>query len=203
VLRVTGEFGNVFDAKNQLAYQKAAIIFLDIQLPEVDGLAFVKTLTDPPHVIFTTAYEQYAVKAFEVAACDYLVKPFSLDRFVVAVDRAIRTTKASSLPAGDGFIFLKAEGKIHQVLGDDIIYAEARENYTRVVFAQKVLMTKLPFSDFQNLLDPNAFIRVHRSFIVNRKAISNIDGNLIQLDEHVVPVGHQYKRSFEVFLGIR
>ena len=122
-LRVAGGCGNVFEAKEILLQYPIDILFLDVHMPVLDGIGFLKTLKNPPQVIFTTAYKEYAVEAFEVSACDYLVKPFSLERFIVAVDKATEKLQAATTIPNENkvtqptdYFFLKADGKIYKLI---------------------------------------------------------------------------------------
>src|SRR4051812_3150392 len=142
LLKVIAICSNALEAKSVLEQKATDIIFLDINMPVLNGLAFLKTLSAPPQIIFTTAYRDYAVEAFDLAAADYLLKPFSLERFIVAVDKAkskIHTPATvsnitSDVPGGeDHSIFIKADGKIYRMLTDDILFAEASGNYSKVV----------------------------------------------------------------------
>ena len=209
VLNVAACCENAFDAKVELQKQKIDIVFLDINMPVLDGIAFLKTLKNQPQVIFTTAYKEYALDAFDLAACDYLLKPFSLDRFMIAVDKALE--KLNSSPSakvadneikGDGFIFIKTDGKIYKLLFDDLLYAEAKGNYTSIVTSTSTLLPVMTFSSFEELLPVKIFVRVHRSFIINKSKITHIEGNRVYIGKHEIPIGSSYKDDFLKMLGL-
>jgi DNA-binding LytR/AlgR family response regulator len=208
-LRVAGECGNALEAKSLLQQQPTGILFLDIHLPVLDGIGFLKTLKNPPQVIFTTAYKEYAANAFDLAACDYLVKPFSLDRFIVAVDRALEKlyllqpgTPAPAFLAKEENFFIRANGKVYNLHHHEFVYAEAKGNYTRIVTTHHSLLPNIPLSSFEMLLPAGLGIRVHRSFIINRSKISHIEGNMVYIGKAEIPVGSNYKAALWKQLGI-
>jgi DNA-binding LytR/AlgR family response regulator len=199
-LHIVGECGNALEAKEILSAQKIDLLFLDIHMPVLSGISFLNTLRHPPQVIFTTAYQEHAVTAFDLAACDYLLKPFSLERFIIAVDKAKEKLQPAS-PVNeqakpDNSFFIKAEGKLHQVLYQDCLYAEAQGNYTKVVAAHASILTKMPFSALVALLPGDVFIRTHRSFIVNKAHIRYIEGNRVFIGDNEIPVAGAYRDSF-------
>lgn len=203
-LLVAGEFGNALEAKDFLLKQRVDLLFLDIHMPVLNGISFFNTLKNPPVVIFTTAYQEYAVNAFDVAACDYLLKPFSLERFIIAVDRA-REKLQRKLPdtqqkTADDF-FIKADGKIYKVAYQDCLYGEAQGNYTKVVTCGGIILTKMPFSDFVALLPAALFCRVHRSYIISKKSIRHIEGNRVFVGQKEIPIAANYKASFLKNIG--
>jgi len=210
ILNVVASCSNALEAKAALQKQKVDILFLDINMPVLDGIAFLKTVKDPPQVIFTTAYKEYAVNAFDLAACDYLLKPFSLERFIVAVDKAIeQLNRPSAIISQTGVetkaeehLFVKIDSKIYKVVYKDILYAEANGNYTRIVTAQNVFMPGMTFSAFEQLLPRSLFIRVHRSFIINKGAIALIEGNRVFVNKIEIPIGSNYKEGFLKELGL-
>ena len=197
-LQVLGECANALEARTALQEQPADIIFLDIHMPVMDGFGFLKTLPQPPQVIFTTAYKEYAANAFDVNACDYLIKPFTLERFIVAIDKATKqletTAGAGNLPAPDYF-FLKTDGRIHKLFFNEVLYAEANGNYTKIVTTGQQLMPKMTFSEYEELLPATVFARIHRSFIINLSKIRVIEGNTVYLDKYQLPIGSNYKES--------
>lgn len=209
-LQVVASCANALEAKAVLEQQKIDILFLDINMPVLDGIAFLKTVKDPPQVIFTTAYKEYAVNAFDLAACDYLLKPFSLDRFIVAVDKAISQLSRTPLTGsaaiaegkGEDYTFVRIDSKIYKVLYDDIQYAEASGNYTKIVMKQQTLLPAMTFTAVEQQLPANRFIRVHRSFIVNKSAIAHIEGNRVFIGRTEIPIGSNYKEAFLKELGL-
>jgi DNA-binding LytR/AlgR family response regulator len=210
-LQIVAMCGNAMEAKKILQSQAVDILFLDINMPVIDGVSFAKTLKPGAQVIFTTAYKEYATDAFDLAACDYLLKPFSFDRFIIAVDKAMEKLQVSPIPGkagfssikekADDFIFLKTEGRIYKIMHDELRYAEAQGNYTRVVTDSTVLMPKMPFSAFEELLPSGRFVRTHRSFIINKSKIDHIEGNRVFVKGSEIPIGSNYKENVLKELG--
>ncbi len=205
VLNITAVCGNALEAKAMIQSHDIQLIFLDINMPVLDGIAFLKTIKNPPQVIFTTAYKEFALEAFDLAACDYLLKPFSLERFIVAVDKALEKLGIPGKPkqenTGD-YIFVKAEGKIYKILFDELLFAEASGNYTKIVTAQHSLLPGMTFSSLEEVLPVSVFIRIHRSFIINKSKITHIEGNRVFINKHEIPIGNSYKETFLKSLGI-
>jgi DNA-binding LytR/AlgR family response regulator len=208
-LHIVAECGHALEAKAFLFDQSIDLIFLDIHMPVLTGISFVNTLKNPPQVIFTTAYEEYAVTAFDLAACDYLLKPFSLERFIVAVDKAKeklqestkRVVETNSLTT-QSYFFIKAEGKIYKVAYEDCLYVEAQGNYTKVVTVGSTFLPKMAFSALIALLPAELFIRVHRSFLINKSMINHIDGNRVYVQHKEIPIAETYRDSFLSKLGL-
>jgi DNA-binding LytR/AlgR family response regulator len=206
-LNVVAECGNALDAKNILLKKQVDLLFLDIHMPVLDGLGFLRTLKNPPQVIFTTAYKEYAVNAFELSAIDYLVKPFSLERFMVAVDKAMEKlnklqVKLYAEPYVEPFIFIKADNKIYQLQQQEWLYAEAQGNYTKIVTTATTLLPYLSFSAFEALLVSEFALRVHRSFLINKSKITQIEGNRVFIGLKEIPIGSNYKPAFLKAIGI-
>lgn len=206
-LRIKGVCGNAFEAKTILQENEIAILFLDFNLPVLDGLGFLQTLKTRPQVIMTTAYKEYAVNAFDLAVCDYLVKPFSLERFIIAVDKAAESIKSSKKQTLTGqkdndHLFIKTDGKIYRVNYDDLLFAEANGNHTKIVTTDKTLVPVMSFFGLEQQLPADQFIKVHRSFIINRSKIGRIDGNRIFISELEVPIGKNYRDELFKTLGL-
>jgi two-component system LytT family response regulator len=201
-IEVAGLCANAFEAKTILKKQKIDLLFLDINMPVLDGIAFLKTIKNPPKIIFTTAYKEYAVQAFDLAADDYLLKPFSLERFIIAVDKVIGNTEKTGADPGN-FIFIKADGKIFKIKFDELFFAEAYGNYTKVVVVNSTLLPSMTFSSFEEQLPKNLFLRVHRSFIINKSKITHIEGNRIFINAYEIPIGNNYKEAFLKELGLK
>ena len=207
-LNIIASNGNALEAKAILHQQKVDILFLDINMPVMDGVTFLRTLRNPPQVIFTTAYREYALDAFELSACDYLLKPFSLERFIVAVDKAMERSQiapVSTIENPDNkiedYIFIKTDGKIFKIEHQDLLYAEANGNYTKIVTTQNTLLPAMTFSSFEELLPKLTFLRIHRSFIVNKSKIDHIEGNRLYVNKTEIPIGSNYRESFLRELG--
>jgi DNA-binding LytR/AlgR family response regulator len=207
-LKVIGCCGNALEARSALQKQGIDILFLDINMPVLDGIAFLKTLTQPPQVIFTTAYKEYAINAFDLSACDYLLKPFSLERFIVAVDKAIERLDKKEIHSGniiektEDYFFIKSNGKIIKIQYDEFLFAEAQGNYIKIVSSITTTLANMTVVGFEDLLPKNTFIRVHRSFIINKSKISHIEGNTVFIDKIEIPIGSNYKMNLMKLLGL-
>ena len=207
-LHIVAVCGDAFEAKSMLVNNQIDIIFLDIHMPVLDGLSFLKTLRHPAQIIFTTAYKEYAVDAFDLTVCDYLLKPFSLERFIIAIDKAVEklnTITNKTMPmqeiSADHF-FIKAEGKIFKISYEELLFAEAKGNYTKVVTCNKTIMPAISFSNFEKLLAFDFFVRVHRSYIINKSKIDNVEGDTIHINNVEIPIGSHYKENFLKCLGL-
>lgn len=193
VLNLKATCNNTAEAFKYLQlYGNIDLLFLDINMPKQSGLDFYKTLKNPPQVIFTTAYPQYAVDGFEVSALDYLLKPIPYDRFLSAINKALH--KENSIQNGDDFMVLKENKALHKVFFKDIQYIEAFGDYVKVHTEDKTITTHSTFSKLIKQL-PNNFLRTHKSFSINLNRMNRISGNQITLDKHVIPIGKTYKQN--------
>ncbi len=198
-LELKGEFDNPLKAAELINNGEAGLLFLDIQMPKINGIEFLKTLKNAPPVIFTTAYPQYALDGFELNALDYLVKPISFDRFFKAALKAreyyeIRE-KNSINPSEDahGFFFIKADNKLVKIFFDEILFAEALQNYVVIHTAQKKYVTYLTFKSVEEYLPADQFIKTHKSFIISADKIESIEGNSIRIGTHDIPISRNLK----------
>ncbi len=199
-LNLAGEFDNPLSATELIGTGEVQLIFLDIQMPKITGLDFFKTLRNPPAVIFTTAYPQYALDGFEVNALDYLVKPISFDRFLKATMKAKeyyevrQENKTAGGETGNSeYFFIKADNKLVKILFDDILFVEALQNYVTIHTSSKKYISYLTFKSVEDYLSVNRFIKVHKSFIVAASRIDSIDGNEIRMGEHRIPISRSLK----------
>jgi DNA-binding LytR/AlgR family response regulator len=203
MLTIVASCDNALEAKAVMQQHHIDILFLDINMPVLDGISFLKTLKQPPQVIFTTAYREYALHAFDLAAVDYLLKPFSLERFIVAVDKAMEKLQRPVAVAEEmqqDCVFVRTDNKIFRLAYTNIIYAEASGNYTKIVTTQHTLLPGTTFTAFTQQLPASIFVRVHRSFIINKSFITHIEGNMVYLNKTGIPISNQYKDAF--FKGI-
>jgi len=188
-------FTNAFEAMDFLTKEKIDLIFLDIKMPDISGIDFLKSMPNPPMVIFTTAYSEHAVQSFELDAIDYLLKPFSLLRFLKACNKANEQHELKnkgnniSSPAS---VFIKSGYEQLRVELDEIFYAESNGNYMQFVLKDKKITSRLTMSETEALLPANFFIRIHRSYIVAKKYISKIEKNSIWVNKTELPVGAAY-----------
>ena len=194
---------NAVEANIALKEHDIDLMFLDIQMPQLTGIDFLKTLTHPPLVIFTTAYPNYAIEGFELNALDYLLKPISLDRFLKATNKAIERLNATApqqapkeMPETD-YMFVKADKKLVKINYEDIVYIEGLKDYVIIKLEQERVITLQTMKSLEEKLPPSKFKRIHRSFIVNIKKISAIVGNMVEVKEKNqakhLPIGKNYR----------
>lgn len=196
-LDLVGEFDSPLKATGLLSSGDAQLLFLDIQMPRITGLDFFKTLQHPPPVIFTTAYPQFALEGFEVNALDYLVKPFSFERFLKAALKAkeyyeIRETNLKEAASSD-FFFIKADNKLVRILFDDVLFVEALQNYVTIHTPAKKFMSYLTFKAVEEYLPAEKFLKVHKSYIVAASKIDSIEANDIRIGQHHIPISRNQK----------
>jgi two-component system response regulator LytT len=193
VLDLKATYNNAAEAFKYLQLNgNIDLLFLDINMPKQSGLDFYKTLKNPPPVIFTTAYPQYAVDGFEVSAVDYLLKPIAYERFLSAINKVLNyqnTTKQT-----EDFIILKENKAIHKLYFKEIQFVEAFGDYVKVHSGEKTIITHSTFSKFIDSL-PNYFLRTHKSFSINLNRMNHLSGNQITIDTHTIPIGQTYKQT--------
>jgi len=193
-VELRGFFTDAFEAVGFLRKEKIDLIFLDIKMPDISGIDFLKSIPNPPMVIFTTAYSEHAVQSFELDAIDYLLKPFSQSRFLKACNKAyeqfeLRKNISTSVPDS---IFIKSGYDQIRVDLEDILYAESNGNYVQFVLEKNKIVSRLTTSEAEALLPASAFIRIHRSYIVAKKRISKIEKNSVWINQTELPVGASY-----------
>ena len=198
-LTLVGNAYKAADAMNFLQKNTVDIVFLDIQMPEMTGLEFLKTLQQPPNVIFTTAYSEYAIESYELGVVDYLLKPIRFDRFLKAIQRVSMPKK--NVVENDYF-FVKTNGAQHRINFADIYYVEAFGNFVKIHFINKFVLTAETMLEMEKKLNTANFIRVHKSFIINIDKIDSIDGNDISINKQNIPSGASYKANFLKNIGI-
>jgi len=196
-LSLTAEFDNPLKAADLISTGQVQLLFLDIQMPRITGLDFFRSLQHPPPVIFTTAYPQFALEGFEVNALDYLVKPFSFERFLKASLKAkeyyeVRETNLAESKNTD-FFFIKADNKLVKISFDEVLYAEALQNYVNIYTNTKKYMTYLTFKAVEDYLPSGQFIKVHKSYIVAASKIDSIEGNDIRIGQNHIPISRNQK----------
>lgn len=198
-LQLAGEFDNPLKAADLLAHEKIDLLFLDIQMPKMTGMEFLKTLAHPPMVIITTAYPQYAVEGFEWNAIDYLLKPFSFERFWKAVSKARSMQEVITQPlaatAEPDYFFIKTDNKLVKVLYDDILFVEALQNYVAVYTTGKKYITYLTFHSIEAHLPASRFIKTHKSYIVAANKVESIEGNDITIGTYHVPISRTEREA--------
>ena len=202
-IKLSGSYSTPIEAFAALHDQTIDLIFLDIEMPGISGLTFIRSLKNPPKVIFITAYTQYAVDAFDTEAVDYLVKPVTFDRFMKAVQRlAPNRNDPPGLTTVDiTDIFLKVDRRLVRLPLSDILYVEGFGDYLKVHTSARTYLTYMTMTKLESLLPASKFIRIHRSTIVNTHHIKYIEGNFVKLNELELSIGQTYKDSLVKRLG--
>jgi len=200
-LELVGEFDNPVKATELIGRGEVQLIYLDIQMPKLSGIDFFKTLAKAPPVIFTAAYPQFAVEGFELNALDYLVKPVSFDRFFKAALKAKEyyETREKNVAEGAhsaaGYFFIKADNKLIKLVYDDILFAEALQNYVVIHTQDRKYITYLTFKSVEEYLPAEKFLKTHKSYIVATSKIESIEGNNIRIGAHDVPISRNLKEE--------
>jgi len=206
-LELVGAFDNPLDAIDFLSGQEANLIFVDIQMPDLTGIEFTRSLEADHKIIFTTAYEKYALEGFKLNAVDYLLKPFSYEEFLKAAGKAHKLVEleAAAVPTietNSQFLFLKSEYKIRRINFNDILYIEGLKDYIKVYISgeDKPVLSLNSIKSLEQKLPEQKFMRVHRSYIVNLDRIDTIERSRIIFGKTYIPVSDQYKEKFQEYL---
>ncbi|OGU56041.1 MAG: hypothetical protein A2V66_14870 [Ignavibacteria bacterium RBG_13_36_8] len=202
-LELVKECSNSFEAASFLHENNVDIMFLDIKMPGLSGMEFLRTLAKAPKVIITTAFSEYALEGYEYSVTDYLLKPFSFERFLKAVNKAI-DSKQSSVPHTakaktnyEDFVFLKTDKAELKIELKDIIYFEAYGNFVKVHTEDKTILVSQTMKSIEENLHGDKFFRVHKSYIVSFDKIDKLEGNSVKIRDKRIPVGKYYKRNLE------
>jgi two-component system, LytTR family, response regulator LytT len=206
-IKLIGKFDNPLDASDFLVETSVDIIFVDIQMPDLSGIEFTKLLEKGPKIIFTTAYEKYALEGYKLEIVDYLLKPFSYEEFLASVKKAQRQIRLEqkakvNVDSNNRFLFLKSEYKIRRINFSEILYIEGLKDYVKVFMqnAPKPVLSLTSLKLLESKLPVNRFMRVHRSFIVNLDKIDTIERSRIVFGKTYIPVSEQYKEKFQEYL---
>jgi len=199
-LKLKGMCKNPLEAMEILNNEKIDIILLDIQMPELTGVEFLRSLKNKPTTIFTTAYSEYALEGYELDVVDYLVKPFSLDRFIQAINKATgqidlkrKAERGNESPGDQEFVLLHADHKIYKVKLNEIQYIEGLKEYVSYYTKEKRIIVLQSLKSIEESLPKDRFIRIHRSYIVPIDKIKSLDGNQVQIGDKLIPIGRSYK----------
>jgi DNA-binding LytR/AlgR family response regulator len=205
-LQLVKKCKNGIEALDVLQTEKIDLLFLDIQMPDISGIQFLKSLPHKPLVIFTTAYEKYALEGFELDVVDYLLKPYSFERFLKAVNKAQEhlsileknqsLTSAEEISFSSQFIFVKSDYKLVKIEIAEIQYIESLKDYIKIIVKDKPVVTLSSMKAIEEKLVAPDFIRVHRSFIVNLRRIQYIHKNFVKVGDKEIPIGDNYKENF-------
>ena len=195
-LELRGVCENALELNSLLKKGPVDLLFLDIEMPYLTGIEFLKQLPAPPRVVFTTAYEKYAVQGFELEVLDYLMKPISFDRFLRAANKAFDYfhQQHSSAATGD-YMFVKADSRLEKIAFADILFAEALENYVAIYTREKKIISHLTLKMLHDKLPPNAFVQPHKSYLIAIDKIDSIEGNMLHTAQYTVPISKYQKED--------
>lgn len=201
-LEIAGTFRNAVSAFAFLQQNTIDLIFLDIQMPKLSGIDFLRTLKNPPKVILTTAFRDYALDGFELEVVDYLLKPIPFERFLKAVAKVLHqpatpaaTATKTETTSADSFVYFKVDKKMIKTRMADILFIESIKDYVKVKTADKEIITQQKISYLEESLPSELFLRIHRSFIVNVERIDAYSATDVEIGKHFVPIGRNYKND--------
>jgi DNA-binding LytR/AlgR family response regulator len=204
-LELAGTCANAVEAILFLKDQVVDLVFLDIQMPQLLGTNFIRTLKNPPKVIFTTAFRKYALEGFELDAVDYLLKPISFERFLKGVNKVLQISpqpeelslngKENNKEQANSFLYFRADRKMVKIFFNDILFIEALKDYIKIVTQNKTVVTKYVLTTLAELLPADEFLRIHKSYIVAITKIESFNADCIQIAKHELPIGRLYKHD--------
>jgi DNA-binding LytR/AlgR family response regulator len=203
---LVGTYRNAPEAKEALEKEEVDLIFLDIQLPGMTGLNFLRSLSDPPLVVFTTAYPEYALESYEFNVIDYLLKPVSFERFSKTIDK-IMDGKIFQTPASEvksfnrEHIFIRSNSKFFRISFADIIYIEGMKDYLKIHTTEHIIITHQTMGEMENILPAGQFIRIHKSYIVAFARIRAVFGNSVEMEKATLPIGLNYKEKIMLLIA--
>ena len=195
---------DALEAQSFLQSNSIDLLFLDIQMPDLDGISFLKSLVNPPKVIFTTAYDQYALKGYDLEIVDYLLKPIPFDRFLKATNKANQLISLSSTASSNrqNFIWVRTDYQQKKIVLEDIYFIEGLKDYVKIHTTGGLIMTKLNLKNFALKLSDQEFIRVHRSFIVNISKVQSVQKSRLYINDREIPVSDAYWNQLTQKLGL-
>jgi two-component system, LytTR family, response regulator len=196
-LDLKSTFKDAILATEYLRDNSVDLIFLDIHLPKLKGMAFLKTLTNPPSIIITTAYHQYAVEGFNLNVTDYLLKPIEFERFLVAVNKVKTRQVVAEKEETKDYLFLNVQKKKVKILFSEIVYIESQREYIKIVTTKKEFISKMGTQEIEELLPVSQFRRIHRSFIISVNKIESYTAEMVEVNGVSIPVGRGYRDVIE------
>lgn len=204
-LQLVAQCNNAIDAMESMKLHDADIIFLDIQMPELRGTDLIRILKNPPFIIITTAFQEYALEGYELDVVDYLLKPIQFDRFVKSITKVFRlggdhganlaVENTSPETEKDPYLYFRTDRKTTKVMIRDILYIEGMGNYVKVYTTHGTVITKNSMAAMETMLPETVFIRTHRSFIVSKTKVKSFNSEQIEIDAHQIPIGKLYRNS--------
>ena len=198
-LNLLASFGNGLDAISFMMSNPVDLVFLDIQMEQFSGLQFLESLNNPPAIIIVSAYSQYAIQGFEHSVADYLLKPYSFERFLKAVDKVQKDAETGSRKE---YMFVKTEYRMERISFSDILYIEGQGAYLKIVTQKSRIMTLQSFQNMECLLPSDNFLRIHKSYIVAMDKIESIERNRVRIGDQLIPIGLSYRERFIKMLNI-
>ena len=202
-IQLLATFRQPLKTMDYITTEKPDLIFLDINMPDISGLQFPATLPEKPMIIFATAYSEFALESYSLNAVDYLLKPISFDRFLVAVNKAIALHALKQSPRGvPEFIRMKSGAQMHQVKTEEILFLEKNGNYLTVVTKTKRILLRENMTQVFDIIPRDVFIRVHKSYVIALKHISTVEVHQVTVGEHKIPLGASYRESLKRVMGI-
>ncbi|NLJ44710.1 MAG: response regulator transcription factor [Bacteroidales bacterium] len=210
-LKLTGDYDSPLLAIEDLKNNNFDLLFLDIQMPDISGLEFLKTINPQPFVIFTTAYKKYALEGYEHNTIDYLLKPISFERFLKAVNKLNDLIQIGKAESGivqsekqpTDYLTVRADRKLYKVSFDDLIFIEGQQAYVTFITRERKITALMSMKDLEKTLPQDRFIRIHKSYIASRKYISSLDGNQIEINGQKLPVGKIYREQVQKLFNIK
>jgi DNA-binding LytR/AlgR family response regulator len=200
-LELKAEFTDAFKALDYLQKESIDLIFLDIKMPDISGIDFFNSLSKKPLLIFTTAYTEHAVTSFEMDAVDYLLKPFSLSRFIKGCNKAFELYNARNATQALDHIYIKTGYEQMKVMYEDILYVEAAGNYVTFVLKDKKVLSRSTFVEAVNLLPPEKFVRIHRSFVVAVHKIDKVERHQVTINNTKIPLSEAFRQNLTALLS--
>jgi DNA-binding LytR/AlgR family response regulator len=200
---VVGECKSALKAVEYLRTEKIDLMFLDVNMPEISGIEFLKTLSDPPYVIITTAYREYAIEGYELDVVDFLLKPISFERFLKAINRYCNRSRTSPLQAGNNtgetnekkYVYIQDGKNVFRLLYDDIIYFEGYGEYVKVITINKNYLVRDSLAEFEHKLSSDFFVRIHKSYLINIRKILGFNTNNVMVKNNELPIGRVYREK--------
>jgi DNA-binding LytR/AlgR family response regulator len=210
-LELAGICNNAIEALPHLQSRPIDLLFLDIQMPGLPGTTFIRTLANPPKVIFTTAFRKFALEGFELNAVDYLLKPISFGRFITAVNRVLQlqitagsnvyTNIETESVGNQSFLYIRANRRMVKVLYDEILYIESLKDYLKIVTPDKTIISRSSISSMEEMLPKNAFLRIHRSYIVAINKVESFNGESVDVSKNELPIGRLFRHEVNLRLS--
>ena len=194
-LELVGVCEDAIQLNNQLKSQQADLLFLDIEMPYMTGIELLNSLSNPPKVIITSAYAEYAIKGYDLEVSDYLLKPISFDRFLKAVNKVYDQLISSQTPVVQGYLFVKTNLKLEKIRFNDMRFIEGVENYVAIYTSDGKIITHTTLRTILQKLPPERFVQVHKSYLVNIDKIDSIEGNLLGIGKNKIPLSRTYKET--------